>query len=306
MYFSALAEPLHQWTQSGLNTLANPGLAGGGGMVDAQAMLRDAIKDPQALANKYINPMATDYMGKAGIATGQAMSPVDMAEIEARRNPYAGALRSSLSKTAEEMRAKVMGTEGMRGGRSFGDTSTGVQERGINDAVLQGNMDIDYKTFQEALGQINTERNRQMTGGGQYGSLAQGAQGIQESGANQGLKSIGALFDMGQAQTEQTLRNAQNKVNAGEFVRDFNQRLNDATQNDWFAEDADPMKKIKDALAAYGEYKTTSGGTNPVSTLEQIGGAGQYLSGMLAGSGGAFPWQAAGNVKPSWMGGGAY
>jgi hypothetical protein len=286
MYFPALAEPLHQWTQGGLTTLSNPGLAGGGGMVDAQTMLRDAMQNPQAIANKYISPMATDYMGRAGAATSQAMTPVEMAEIEARRNPYAGALRSSLSKTAEEMRARVMSTEGMRGGRSFGDTSTGVQNRGINDSILQGNMDIDYKTFQDALGQINTERNRYMTGGGQFGNLASAAQGIQESGATQGMRGIGALFDMGQAQTNQALQNARNKIEAGEFVRDFNQRLNDSTMNDWFAEDADPMQKIRDALAAYGEYKTSSSGTNPVSSLEQIGGAGQYLGGMM--SGGAF------------------
>jgi len=234
-----LSEPLHGWERMGLKSLSNTqNLAGNSDMTGALDSLRGFIQAG--------NPAQT--YANANAATAASMNPVTQQEIMGVANPYAQGLKDNLSKNAQALRAQILAKQGMRGGRSFGDTSTGVQNGMLNDSVLSGQNEIDYNTFKDALSQINTERNRSLSAGGQYGNLAQ-----------MGMNAIGSQFDLGNRLKESRINDVKNKLGAGRYIRDFNQGIDDKIAADYAAKTQDPLTKLRNTFALLNNYQ--SGGS---------------------------------------------
>lgn len=267
------AEPLHQFEKTGLQTIANPGLAGGGSMVNANKILQEMQANPQAFAAKYTNPQATEYMGKAGDYTTRGAAPITLDEVLAVENPFTDALKNRLSEAGERARAAVTANQGLRGGRSFGDISTGKQLGMLEQEQLSKSSDIDWQGFQDAKTMLENMRNRSLNAGGQFGNLATGAQGIASDAMRGGLSGIGAMYDAGQGLTNQALTNAQNQVGAGRYIRDYNQNINDMIGSDILTGQAYPANQISQVLNWLKSYESgTAGATPGANSLETAGG----------------------------------
>lgn len=291
----ATVEPLHQYEKNALMASANPGLLGGGGMVDAQRMLRDYMGNPSAMMGQYTNPLATQYMQQAGTAINSGMAPITAQEVQSIQNPFTDVLKARLSEAGEKTRAAILANQGTRGARSFGDTVQADRMSSLDKEMLMGNREIDYQGFQDALGILENMRNRNMAGGQALGSLGTQAQGITESAAGLGLANIASLFRMGQEQTAQNERNINRQLGAGAYIRDYNQRINDAIGNDMLAEQGNDANKVSQILGWLKSYQSGTDGSSPganslqrAAGLAQIGGGiFNQLSGSIFGGGGA-------------------
>lgn len=302
--------PLNEAERRGLSTYAAPGNLGGGAMQDAQGMLRNALKDPRAFGDQFIDPMASQYMGAAGDAVAAGIEDIGFDEVESMRNPYSAALKGRLSEAGEKAKAALLGTEGMRGARSFGDTMTGTRLGQLDRELLSKSSDIDYNTYNDAYGRLQAMRGLKLQGGQIYGNLGTSAQGIRDNAMSAGLRGIGALFDTGQVRTQQGLQNASNQIKAGQYVRDYNQSVADMVAGDMLDEQNYPRTNLANTIGLLKQLESGSGATPAAPTdLARVGAGLQLGAGVLsrAGAGGSsLPWQAPGNVRPDFMGGGFY
>jgi hypothetical protein len=276
-------EPLHQFEQAGLTQLAQPPAYGQGSMTMANQMLQQMMQNPQQAIANYTNPMATQYMQRAGDVTGQAINPITMQEIEGFRNPYASAMKARLNEQGERARAAIMANQGVRGARSFGDTSQGVRQGMLDQEMLSKGSDIDYNTYESSLQQLNTMRDRMMQGGSQFGNLGTQAQGISSSAMQSALGGMGQLFGAGQQLTEVGRQTAQDKLGAGNYIRTYNQGVNDMIGNDILASIQDNPNKMAQVMQLLEGFKsgttTTSGGG--ANSLQQLGGLATAGGGLL-------------------------
>lgn len=277
-----LAEPLNPWEKQALTGYAQPQQLSGGMMPLALDAAKDMLSNPQAYASRFINPMATDYMGKAGEYTGQGGAPITFQDVQNAANPYSDALKARLNESGAEARAALSSALAARGGRSFGDTSTGVRQGMIDKELLSKASDIDYNTFEAAKQFLQGERNRSLSAGGQYGNLAAGAQGITESGFGVGRQGLQGALVTGSQARENALSNLANKLMAGSYVRDYNQGINNQIQQNLLASQADEPARIAQVMEFIKQYQsnggTTGGGAN---TLQTLGGVGQLLGGGI-------------------------
>lgn len=304
------AEPLHQWEKDALNKAANPGMLGGGGMVGGLSALKDIMADPQAYAAKFESPYFKEYMGKAGAATAEGMRAIGMPEINEIQNPFAQSQKEKLTRSGQMLRTAITAGQGMRGGRSFGDTSTGVRNAELDTQLLQGESDIDYKTFQDALAQINTNRGRAFQGAGLYGNLAQAGQGATSDAIRTGMAGAGQMVDTGQILTDSGWNTIDRQLGAGKYVRDYQQGITNQTGQDILSGqdyEATQLQNLMNLLNSYGGNTTVSAGGGGANTLERIGGIGsivgqgfESLSPLLNNNSSKtqFPWQKKGNVDP--------
>lgn len=279
------AEPLHEWEKAALTRASNPGLLGGGGMQGGLAALQEMMANPQAYAAKFESPYLKEYLGKADAAATAGMKSVGMDEIMGVQNPFAASQKEKLTRSGEALRAAITAGQGMRGGRSFGDTSTDVRNAELDTQLLQGMGDIDYKTFQDALGQINTERGRSLQGGGLYGNLAQIGQGASTDALRLGMAGAGQMADTGQAMTSTAWDAIDRQLNAGKYVRDYQQGVTNQTAQDILAAqgyEGTQIQNLMNLLKAYGgnsEVNMVQGGAN---TLQKIGGGADILGSLLS------------------------
>lgn len=283
----ATAVPLHAAEVAGARTLAEPSYLGGGLMGNAVGMLQQMQSNPQAYAQQYTNPMATDYMGRAGEATAAGSRPLTAEEITSMSNPFAGALKNRLNEQADIQRAGINAGQGMRGARSFGDTSQGVRMGMLDKEVLSKSGDIDYQMFNDAAGLLERGRDRSLNAGGQYGNLATGAQGITNNAMGQGLQGINALFSAGQTARKNTIENASNQMGAGKYIRDYNQGVSDMIGNDILAGQQYPeqnIQRIMNMLSGFGS--NNSGSTPGANSMERAGGLTDIASAFLSPGGG--------------------
>jgi len=267
------AEPLTGWEKSGLTGLATAtGLQGGLGSGSVNAM-NSMLSDPQSYAQQFVNPQATQYMTSAGDYTGRGAAPITMQQVQEAANPYSNALTNRLTEAGERAKAALSASLGGRGGRSFGDMSTGVRQGELDKEMLSKGNDIQYQTFEDAKKFLQEQRGREMTAGGQYGNLASGAQGLTTSGMNAGLTTIGAASDLGQRTRENTLENFQRQAKAGQYVREYNQGVNDVVAGQLSGQqsfDQNQLSNIMELLKAY--QSGTSSTTSPTtSTAQKIG-----------------------------------
>jgi len=233
----ALQDPLHAWEKEGLTGLSDTsGLDRG-----AQS---GALQQLQALM-------------------AQITSPVSAESIQAGANPHAEALKGNLSRDAEKLRAAATAGQGMRGGRSFGDTSTGARLGEIDAQELATGNELDYKTWMDSQAQRNTER--QLAG-------------------SSGLAGASKMFDFGTGLRQSGVTDLQNKLGAGSYVRGFNQNQNDIMLNDIMAGQEYDTKNIGDILSLLKNYQsnTSSGQTGGMASgLTQAGGAASSIGGIL-------------------------
>lgn len=278
-YTPALQEDLHGWEKSGLETLAR-----GADTTQMNKVYGNLTADSGAALDR-----SSEYA-----ATGA--STITAEEVEALRNPYSTALKDQLSESAEKVRAQAMVGQGQRGGRSFGDTSTGIQMSNINSDIIQGENTIDYNTWQDAMAQATGGRGRNLQ-----------AAGLETNNAGTYGANAANTFNMAKDISGTGVANAQAQINAGSYVRDYNQNINDIMLQDIKAKQADELARLQNEqglLAPYGGQQSTGGSAGGANTMQQIGGAGQalagvytnpqgYNSGMPAGAvdlGNAMPW----------------
>lgn len=295
-------EPLHQWEQAGLTQMAQPPAYGQGSMTMANQMLQQMMANPQATAAQYTNPMATSYMSRAGDVTNMAINPITMSEVEGARNPYSQALKSRLTQEGERARAAILANQGMRGARSFGDTSQGVRQGMLDQEMLSKSSDIDYNTYRDAQAMLENLRNRQLSGGAQFGNLAGQAQGITNSAFGNAFTGASALFGAGQNLTELGRQTAQDKLGAGQYIREYNQGVNDMIGNDILASIQDSPQKMSQVLSWLQSFGSNTGPTaapTGANSLQQLGGlatAGGGLLDYLRGSSGGGVGSAVGSI----------
>jgi hypothetical protein len=317
-------EPLHEWERAGLTTLANPGQLGGGGMVDAQKMLRDYLANPAAGSDKFIDPTARKYIDSAGgyfeegrNAVNRAINP-NSADIQGSMNPYIEQVtnRSTarLSEEAQKLRDTLLADEGNRSSASFGDLSYAQRMGDIDKELLSKTGDLtanlNYQGYSDAIQNL-------LKGGGQLGQFGQGvtnaagtAQDIRNSGISNAMAPIEGLFNMGNKQTDMGFEAARNQIGAGQTVRNFNQGLADISTQDYMNEQNYPRENLNQTLNTLKGFQSGATPTQPALSTTQSGinlaGSllGQYggqLDGMFGGSGvnkvtsqGVLPWQRAG------------
>lgn len=274
-------EPLHAWEREGLSNLASPGLLGGGSMLKANTMLQEMTADPAAFAKKYMNPEAMGYLRNGADATSAAMTPITMQDVQGIANPFSSALKNRLTEQGNRARAAIIANQGMRGARSFGDTAQGVRQGMLDQEMLSKSSDIDFNTFESALQQLQQMRDRSLSAGGQFGNLATTAQGITSNANQTGLGGLSALFGAGSAMTQNGIDSIKNKIAAGNYVRTYNQGVNDLIGNDLLAEIADPAKKISTVLDWLRSFESGTAGATPKANSLQTAGGGLSAAGDL-------------------------
>ncbi len=269
----ALAEPLHEWEKAGLTRMNQ------GADTSVMESILAQFRDQSAAATD----RSSDYA-----ATG--VSEITPEEVEALRNPYSSALKDQLSESAEKVRAQALVGQGERGGRSFGDTSTGVQMRGIDDSIIRGEGEIDYNTWRDAMAQATGGRNRNLA-----------AAGIETGNAGAYGANAANAFNMASDISGTGIANAQSSLGAGRYIRDFNQNINDQMLADIRARQQDELTRLQNEqnlLSPYGSSTSSQQTGGDTNWMQQVGGAGQaimgaYNSGMPAGAinlGNAMPW----------------
>lgn len=278
-------DPLHQFEKNALQEMANPGALDGGSMGQANQYLQQLLKNLQPTnpnADK-LNRQAVDYSTQAGGLVNQSVQPITIDEVEERRNPYAAALKDRLKESGAIARQEIQATQGLRGGRSFGDVSQGRRESYLDAELHRGRGEIDYRTYDDAYNQLQAMRNRQSQGGNIMGNLAQGAQGIASSGANTAIGAANSLFNAGRRMTSVGRDNQQQALSAGRYIRRYNQGINDMIANNILASIADDPSRINQVLqmlAGFGSGQQNVLIEDP-GTLRQVGGGLTALSGGI-------------------------
>lgn len=277
------AEPLHQWEKSGLSTIAgqqiNPA------MTDALTQLRNMQGNPQGFAANYTNPQATQFLTNAGEAAAAGSAPITGQQIQDFANPYVSAVKNRLTEAGERARAALTATEGMRGARSFGDTATGVRQGMLDQELLSKGADIDYQGYQDAITGLQNERNRSLQGASAFGNLATGAQNITSGAINTGLGGITKLYDAGAGITDAQSGIAQNQINAGQYIRNYNQNINDQIGNNMLAEQGYPASQINNILGWLQNYQSGNSFAPTANSLQTAGGIAQGIGSTVNGIG---------------------
>lgn len=233
----ALQEPLHQFEKDALTGLSNTSGLDQGAMSDALAQMKTLL--------------------------GNINSPVTMEQVTSAANPYAQGLKDNLSRDAEKLRAQITANQGQRGGRSFGDTSTGNRLGQVDAEMLSRGNEIDYQTWMDALTQKNTER--QLAG-------------------TSGLSGITNMFNMGSGLREAGVNDLTNKLGAGQYIRGFNQDQNNIMLGDIANSNAYPTMNLQNVLGLLGNFQSGGSYYHPEkqSTASRIGDYASLAAGFFA------------------------
>jgi hypothetical protein len=292
-------EPLHQYERTGLQTAGSTQLLGGGGMVDAQKMLRDIIgsADLSGMSSgaKNLYGMGSDYYKQAGEQIGQGAREITPEEIAARQSPYMSqvidASLNRLSESGQRARAALDANLRQRGGASFGGNQSSIRQAEIDKELLskEGDIRASYgqQGWQDSQAAIQADRNRQLTAGQNYGNLGSGTASTAGNMLSQAIAPANNLFGMGQAQTNQAYTTAQNQQNAGQYIRNYNQNIADMTQQDYINAQNYPQQQIgqiQTLLKPYESQTSTGGGTSQTGASTAggiIGAASKVLGGFL-------------------------
>jgi len=296
-FVPATIEPLHQYTKAGLTAMGEPSSYGQGSMTQANQYLQSLMQNYQP-----VNPMATQYLQEGGDMVRGSAKPITMQDIDTLRNPFSQALQDRLTEQGDQARAAIMAAQGLRGGRSFGDVSQGRRESYLDAEVLRGRQDIDYKTYESALQNMQAQRNRELQAGGTMGNLGTAAQGVTSSGINNALGIASGVFGAGQKLTDVGRQTAQDKIDAGEMIRTYNQAINDQISGNILGAANYAPQQIKTVQDLLSIFQSGTGYTpqSTPSTLSQLGGLAGSVGGYLTTpTQGNLPWTTPGNVRPS-------
>lgn len=295
--------PMNTYQTTALDTLANPGNSAGGSIGGANRMLQEMTADPAAFAAKYLNPQATEYMGKAGEYTQQGAAPITLDEVNAVATPFSSALKARLTESGAKARAALLANQGTRGARSFGDTVQGTREGMLDQELLSKGNDIDYQGFEDAKKMLSDMRARSLQAGGQFGNLSTQAQGNTASALGLGVNGATTMAATGKTLADQKRNQSLDRLGAGQSFYDWNKEIANKVEADIMAEQADPQKKISDFMTWIKGLESGTGGAVPgANGMETAGGiAGgigdiiNYFSqqgkNVTQDARGNFPWQ---------------
>jgi len=301
-------EPLHEWEKQGLTTLANPGLLGGGGMVEGQQRIRDYLANPQAGAQAYMSPEAKQALqqsmgmfGKADASLQQGTSAITGSDFDRYMNPFQKQVTDVALAQLEEDYGKARDARSAeinrRPSASFGDLFGAEKMAEIEGQLVKSRAEIPaaygYRGWQDSLGAIQGEKNRYLQAGQTYGGLgsslgnvATQAQGIQGDAMNAGLKPISMLYETGVQGTQVGFDAADRRVGAGSAVRGYNQSLADITMNDYMQERAFPRTNLSQTMGLIPSFAPQQyQGVQQQTTGSVAGGIGQALSAIGGTSG---------------------
>lgn len=280
-------EPLNQWQKEAMQAIANPGQLGGGGMTEAIAQLKALMANPQIAAANFTNPLATQYLTQAGGIANQAAAPITQSQVQEFANPFAQSLIDKLNESVGAREASVTANQGMRGAASFGDTVQGQRMGAIDRAQIQGEGDIRYKTFQDALTALQNQRGQQIQAAGTLGNLGTGAQNVTQSATGQALTGAGQLFNAGSNMTTQGFNTLKEKLNVGNQLQSYNQGVNNLIGNDILAQQGFEGNQITQLINMLKNY---SGGDSRLvpstNTLGTAGNIATIIAGLLKSQGG--------------------
>ena len=277
-------EPRNEWEKTALEGLANPGLLGGGAMGDAQAKLRELLANPTSSASSFTSPLASTYLTKAGDAVASGLQGYVQSDVDKYMNPLQDSVHANIDDSAARAKAALMKNLGQRGGAAFGSTVTSDRLAQQEKGVRQEHQDVDYKGFQDAVGNMQKERDRSIQGGQVYGGLGGTAQDVFSNALSNASGGIKGLFGMGQEQTAQGYQNLKERLAAGKDVRSYNQNIADIIQNDMTLGDEWPRTKLSNTLSLLKGFEGTTPGSFDPSMLSQIGsavGVGSNIGDML-------------------------
>jgi hypothetical protein len=147
----------------------------------------------------------------------------------------------------------------------------------VRDAASLG-ANLRYQGFNDATGQVNTERNRGIQVGQGFGNLGTQAQGVTTAAAGLGTGTAGALFDTGNVRTNQGYNTLDRMLNAGQYVRNYNQGLATGAEEEYMAAQNFPMTQANNVLNLLGGVQ--SGGTAGTPASYTPSRTGAVLSGI--------------------------
>jgi hypothetical protein len=301
-------EPLHEWEKQGLTTQANPGLLGGGGMVEGQQRIRDYLANPQGGSQAYMSPEAKQALqkslgmfDKADTSLQQGTSAITGSDFDRYMNPFQKQVTDVALAQLEEDYGKARDARSAeinrRPSASFGDLFGAEKMAEIEGQRIKSRAEIPatygYQGWQDSLAAIQGEKGRYLQAGQTYGGLGSSlgnvstqAQGVQSDAMNAGLKPISMLYDTGVQGTQVGFDAADRKIAAGGAVRGYNQSLADITMNDYMQERAFPRTNLSQTMEMIPSFAPQSyQGVQQQTTGNVAGGVGQALSAIGGTSG---------------------
>lgn len=303
-------EPLNTWQKQGLASLAN--LNHGGMLQASTAAYQNFANNPAAYAKQYISPEAMSSLYSMNNAISAGTAGMTMDALAGFMNPYTSEVTDATLRGIEEdearRRASLLSKQGMRGGRSFGDSSSAIQmsELARNMDILRGDTraKLNYQGFSDAVGQFNTERSRDLQAAGLYGDAATRAQDIYSSGIGTGGQVIGGMVDLANNLYDQRRNASLDQIKAGSLVRDYNQGIANqiAGEIDSVVNlEPNRLTELANYLKAFtpSQYQYVDEPDSLARAGSYAVGAGKFADYLNTPTINDLPWTSPGNVNPN-------
>lgn len=286
---SAFIEQMNPYEMSGLSAMAKG--VDYSGIQNAYNQLSSQLPQFSQGMERQIG-YANQNLGAGANLINQGTSAITPQQIQQYQNPYQSMVideaDKALQRQADIARNKLNAGQG--GSRSFGDSSSAIQlsELGRNfmDIGSQQRAGLLNQGFNTALGAAQQTQANQLQGAGLYNQAAGAnisAGGLYNQAANTAAGAFSTLGGLAGQFAQGQLSNIQNQVGAGTAIRGYNQGLLNAAQEEYNRK----MGFDSAQLDAFGNRinsingSTTLQNRNTPNTLQQIGGLGAGLSGLL-------------------------
>ncbi len=295
-----VVEPFNNWQMQGLSSLADfaPQTTPQGYMIGNKDLYQKALAASGSIP---INQSFQRGQGFYDTATQQldaGTAGITGNDIAAYMNPYTQQVTdravARINEQGANARARLNASQAGR--RSFGDSSGAIQLSQLDNNLLgqvgDTSANLGYQGWQSALGQVNNDRNRNLSAAQIAGSL--GGQTTQEG--FQGMRSLEDLINTGVTANEgywsnfknlkgDALENINNKITAGATVQNQNQRLLDAVNGEYGRMqnyDSTQLSDLANFLQIFNNSANSTGqsGGN-LNTLGKLGGVAMAASGTF-------------------------
>lgn len=250
----ALQEPLTDWEKQGYTSLATPQSTTG---------MQDALSQLKSLTGQQIS-------GANNLVT-QATQPITSQQISDIANPNAAGLNQNLSIAAQQIKAQVLQNQGLRGGASFGDTSTGSELGKVDEGLLTGQNTNNYNTWAAALQALQQQNSNKLTGAG-----------TMLNGATVGGQNYGTAYNESQGIGNANIANAQNEVAAGGAVRGYNQGIDNTMQSNLLAQQGFPLQQLASLLPLITQNYVSPTNTSQTGGMANGASTGGNILGAIA------------------------
>lgn len=247
-------EPLHDWEKSALEALS-AGNNAAQASLDKSNEIFAQIKD---LLTQNAQPMTDDEFNQL---------------LERYNNPYQEEVVNStltdIREQAANARARLTGSSSA----GFGSSSLDRQLSELNDseldAIRRASSGLNYEGFNSLVNTIENRANsNRSTAISAASALAPAAQGIQQSGIYARDTAISDLV---------------NRLNAGKYVRDYNQQLADVASGEIQREQDYPLTQLQTLMNLLQAFQGGAGNAIPAepNALKRYGDIGVALGDLL-------------------------